>query len=74
MSNQLTYAPFWLVWNPDGKNPMYQHRSEQGAVTEAERLARQSPGTTFVVLESACARRVDDMLKIEMRAGSDVPF
>ena len=74
MSNQLNYAPFWLVWNADGKNPTYKHQSEESAVKEAERLARQAPGSTFVVLESVCARRVDDMLKIDMRAGSDVPF
>lgn len=74
MSNQLTYAPFWFVWNPDGRNPQARHMSEQSAVNEAERLARLNPGETFVVLESVCARRVDSMLRIEMRSDCEIPF
>lgn len=74
MSNLLRYAPFWFVWNPNGHAPRYRHPSEASAIKEAERLARENPGRTFIVLESVCARRVDDMLCIEMRAGSEVPF
>lgn len=74
MSNILNYAPFWFVWNPDGRSPQYKHQSEQSAIAEAERLARLNGGQTFVVLESICARRTDDMIRIEMRCDSDVPF
>lgn len=74
MSNKLTYATFWFVWNTNGRNPTYRHTSEASATSEAERLARLHPGETFVVLESVCARRVDDMLRIEMRQDSEVPF
>lgn len=74
MSNLLKYSSFWFVWNPEGHSPTYKHPSEKSAVGEAERLARLHPGNTFVVLESVCARRVDDMLRIEMRNNSEVPF
>lgn len=74
MSNKLTYAPFWFVWNPDNRNPQHKHETEESAIAEAERLARMNRGATFVVLESVCARRVDDMLRIEMRRDSDIPF
>jgi hypothetical protein len=74
MSNRLNYAPFWFVWNPDGRAPSFRHQTIESATQEAERLARLNPGNTFVVLESVCARRVDDMLRIEMRPDLDVPF
>lgn len=74
MSANVKYAPFWFVWNPGGRNPAFRHRSEESAVDEAERLARNNPGETFVVLESVCARRVDSMLRIDMRASDGIPF
>lgn len=74
MKSVLHYAPFWLVWNPNGRSPTYKHPSVECATAEAERLARIHPGQTFVVLESVRARRVDDMLRIEMRPDSDIPF
>ncbi len=74
MGHTLTYKPFWFVWNPDGRSPQFRHSREASAISEAERLARENPGHTFVVLESVCARRVDDMLRIAMRSDSDIPF
>ncbi len=74
MSADLKYAPFWFVWNPDGRSPTFRHLSEDNAVTEAERLARLNPGETFVVLESVCARRVDSMLRLDLRASNGIPF
>lgn len=74
MSNVLKYAPFWLVWNPNGRSPTFRHHTESSAIAEAERLAKEHPGGTFIVLESICARRVDSMLCIDMRGGSDIPF
>lgn len=74
MTANLKYASFWMVWNPEGRAPTYRHTSEGSAKTEAERLARANPGQTFVVLESVCARRVDDMICIDMRADDGIPF
>lgn len=74
MAHKLTYATFWVVWNPSGRAPTYRHPSEERATAEAERLARTNPGETFVVLASVCARRTDDMLRIDMRFDSDIPF
>ncbi len=55
MSNE-----FWMVYNPQGGAPTYQHSSFQQAKAEAERLARMNPGQSFYVLQ-ACgmARKVD---------------
>jgi hypothetical protein len=65
---------FWFVWNVNGNAPRYQHASPTSAVTEAERLARANPGETFVVLQSVCARCVNDMQKIDLRPSDDIPF
>lgn len=67
---------FWLVWNPQGRNPTRQHEYYQQAVSEAERLARNNPGETFIVMESVCARVVDSMKKIDMTPNNRdcVPF
>ena len=66
-------APFWFVWNPQGNEPQYKHPRYDLAVSEAERLARANPGETFIVLQSVCARRVDDMLRIDMQPDG-IPF
>ncbi len=42
----------WFVWNPKGNVPKFLHSSEHAARVEAERLARQAPGETFMVLMS----------------------
>lgn len=75
MSEQIE-APFWFVWNPAGRNPQHRHDSRELAITEAERLARNHPGETFIVLQSVCARRVDNMQRIDMRPDLDmeIPF
>ena len=71
----MSEATFWMVWNQQGHAPTVQHISRERAVAEAERLARQCRGQTFVVLESVCARVVDDMKSIDYeRAEDDLPF
>lgn len=49
---------FWMIWNPRGKAPAVMHESEDQADTEAQRLARVSPGDTFVVLKASHAFRL----------------
>lgn len=43
-------APFWLVWNENGKVPMHKHTLRDEAETEAARLAILDPGASFHVL------------------------
>ena len=47
--------PFWFVWNENGRAPTHKHDSFERAQKEADRLAHQNGGQTFVVLESVCA-------------------
>lgn len=46
----MSKGKFWMVLGCG--TPMVRHCSKQSAKTEAERLARNQPGTEFVVLES----------------------
>ncbi|MFS0771078.1 hypothetical protein [Sphingomonas sp. 1P08PE] len=43
-------APFWLVWNEDGRSPVVKHASRDVAEAEAARLASVNMGRTFHVL------------------------
>lgn len=67
---------FWLVWNPNGKNPQRRHDEVSAAISEAERLANQNPGEIFIVVESVCSRQVSQMQKIDFITDPDqvIPF
>jgi hypothetical protein len=43
---------FWLVWNPQGRNPSYRHARKASAEAESRRLATQYPGERFYVLSA----------------------
>jgi len=66
--------PFWLVWNPKGHAPTYQHGTLDQATSEAERLARTNPGQTFIVLESVAALVVDNIQRTDLRPRDELPF
>lgn len=70
----MSDSAFWFVWNPAGRAPQHQHASKHGAISEAERLARNNPGETFIVLESVCARTVDGMQRIDLSPEQEYPF
>lgn len=40
----------FFVWNPAGRFPSFKHSTLPNAVTEAERLTREHPDKTFMVL------------------------
>lgn len=58
--------PFYLVWNPQGGAPTYQHPSYQDAQVEAKRLARANPDQTFFVLESISGHMKIDVQSFSM--------
>lgn len=68
-----TAAPFWMVWNPDGRQPRFRHDNQQLAVAEAERLARANPGQEFYVLEPT-HRVVSNDIIVEQYDRDDIPF
>lgn len=63
---------FWIVWNPEGRNPTHRHGSESSANNEAERLARMNPGQAFIVLRAVGARSVDGMQRVTY--AEPIPF
>lgn len=67
--------PFWLVWNPQGREPQRQHDTEESANREAERLARANRGARFIVLRPVREVVVDDVQRIEYDTEDDgLPF
>lgn len=62
---------FFMVWNPNGRPPMYRHMTRNAAITEAERLARENTGAQFFVLQAIEMRMVDGMQRVTLE---DCPF
>lgn len=62
---------FWLVWNPEGRNPQYRHCNEDEAQAEATRLARQNPGQSFFVLHATLKVQAVDVVVTKL---VDIPF
>ncbi|RQM48671.1 hypothetical protein [Paraburkholderia tropica] len=72
--NLIDPKPFFLVWSPTGqKPPTFKHPSRQGAVMEAERLAREHRGQKFFVLATTDSRIVDDMVRSTFALETDEP-
>lgn len=69
-------AAFWIVWSPTGiRPPKRRHASYRIAVTEAERLARENPGSEFIVLEAMAARQVCTMVETVFDGNAnEIPF
>ncbi len=45
---------FWIVWAPSGQRPpRVRHSQRHLAEAEAFRLARENPGTEFIVMQAA---------------------
>lgn len=66
---------FFIVWNPEGRNPQFRHESFSAATREAERLAMQSPGQNFFVMQAH--RRVSTAKPIEIEdfdTDLEIPF
>lgn len=59
---QTEATPFWLVWQPHGRSPIFRHATDDGAKAEAGRLARENPGLEFYVLESRCVITKEDLV------------
>jgi hypothetical protein len=74
----MKLTKFWMVWNPQGNAPRYQHGSKSSADTEALRLARQHRGQQFIVLKAvggACSQEAPiEPIMFVAGASDDIPF
>lgn len=61
---------FWMVYGVGHGGPTYQHGSRAAAETEAQRLARKFPGSTFVVLEAVQAVTKHEFHTVTFRAAA----
>jgi hypothetical protein len=76
-------ARFWMVYGLHQGAPTARHKTEQSAVTEAKRLARNNPDVEFFVLETThhVVKRDVDVSRISESGGlyqrdldDDIPF
>ena len=69
---------FWMVWNPDGRQPRYMHMTRDQAENEAKRLASENPGEKFFVLKSITgflAKKAPvKSIKIRPALPDEIPF
>lgn len=67
---------FFLVWNPQGRNPAFRHPDETAATNEAIRLAKSNPDQDYFVIEVLRRVRVHSPVEIEeFLTGDDrIPF
>ena len=73
----MNQSPFYLVWNPNGWPPKYEHRNYESAEREATRLARENPNQKFYVLAPLSEVVRNDVLITKYEPDSedsDVPF
>lgn len=68
MSSETPEAMFWMVWNPKGRLPTFQHPSPGSARAEASRLARANVGQKFFVLGSIEVVEVPDPVEVKKLA------
>lgn len=65
---------FFLVWNPNGGNPTYRHKTAEAAKEEAKRLCDANPGETFFVLEALGKVAAAPVVKPQWTAAINMPF
>ena len=72
MKNQT--QKFWVVWCRGGSPPTVPHPTVVAAEREAERLARDHRGQTFVVLEALRSVTRTDVTWAEASEDYNLPF
>lgn len=70
----MNTTPFYMVWRENGGTPTRQHIDVGAARAEAERLARQHPGSRFYVLASIGDVQVNDTHWTPHDQFDDLPF
>lgn len=68
--------PFYVVWSPENGPPRVRHQYRERAVSEATRLARQSPGSEFFVMMATDRFVKDEVQRTTLFRDDDgqIPF
>ena len=76
MNDNVTAAPFWIVWNLRRGFPTFRHATSHEAIEEAKRLAEINPGQEFLVLATTHRVQREEPVKVTRLAGEDdiLPF
>lgn len=65
---------FYLVWCPEKGSPTHQHGTYEDALNEAQRLARNNPGSKFYVLRAGEYFEKTDVVHIVLLETDGMPF
>jgi len=73
-NNEMQENRFWIVAKDEPRTYVtIRHTNYKSAETEAKRLARYTPGTKFIVLQSVSAFQVNNLQEIEYVDSSEPP-
>lgn len=67
-------AKFWMVYGIGQRQPTKRHKSKESAQAEAQRLAREVPGTSFVVLAAVDAYAAAPPVPSRLKISAAIPF
>lgn len=65
---------FYMVWNPQGRNPTCRHGTASDATKEAERLAANNPGQKFFVLHAISVSEIVKVVTTTLDDRDLIPF
>lgn len=65
---------YYVVWSPSRTDPTKKHYTLSDAKREAGRLAHESPGEEYVVLQSLGSMKVESSKWTEHVEAEELPF
>ena len=72
--NRSAETKFWVIWREDTLSVTKKHLFRSDAEREAERLARQCPGSRFFILASENVCQMQDLIWKTTDKETEIPF